>query len=174
MLNYETKFWPATTSWNVTRQQPDFAENFAFVHNRVLFVGINLVGGIVYDNMEWQDRHAANLQWIDDQYFLNEKNIEIMVVLAHSDPTLEGNANFFTTFYERVEFNYERQVVYVHRNLGEESWSLEAKFNGIENLMVVVVEGGIWPPMQMQINTKKGTVDVDQSEWYEEELKNIS
>jgi hypothetical protein len=57
-------------------------------------------------------------------------------------------------------------VVLVHRNLGVDSWSLEAEFNGISNLMKVVVEGSIWPPMRMQIDTAQGTVDIDQGEWF--------
>ena len=169
------KFWPAPTLWNVTRQEPDFAENFAFLYptnadnnnNGVLFIGINLVGGIVQDNREWQDRHEANLEWIDDQYKANEEDFEVMVVVAHSDPLLTANDNFFQTFFQRVEKDYsERQVVLVHRNLGVDSWSLETEFNGISNLMKVVVEGSIWPPMRMQINTAQGTVDIDQGEWY--------
>ena len=90
-----------------------------------------------------------------------------MVVVAHSDPLLTANDNFFQTFFQRVEKDYsERQVVLVHRNLGVDSWSLETEFNGISNLMKVVVEGSIWPPMRMQINTAQGTVDIDQGEWY--------
>ena len=175
LLNYETKFWPTPTLWNVTRQEPDFAENFAFVYptnndknnNGVLFVGINLVGGLVHDNREWQDRHEANLEWIDEQYKANEKDFDVMVVMGHADPLLTSSDNFFQTFFDRVETDYsERQVVFVHRNLGVDAWSLETEFNGISNLMKVVVEGSIWPPMRMQINIAEGTVDIDQAEWY--------
>jgi hypothetical protein len=51
-------------------------------------VGINLVGGVVHDAREWEDRHAANLQWIDDQYqqYMGE-------VLAHADPSKKQTNN---------------------------------------------------------------------------------
>ena len=175
MLNYETKFWPAPTLWNVTRQEPDLEENFAFVcptnnengSNGVLFVGINLLDGLVHNNREWQARHEANLAWIDEQYRANEKVFDVMTVLAHGDPLLTSNDNFFQTFFERVKEDYsERQVVVVHCNLDVNSWSLETQFNGISNLMMVVVEGSIWPPMRMQIDIADGTVDIDQAEWY--------
>ncbi len=169
-MDYETQFWPATDAWNSTRQQPDYAENFAYVYNDVLFVGINLVGGVVHNTREWQNRHQANLQWIDEQYYLNEGDFDVLVVLAHADPDIQANSNFFETFYERVQFNYKVQVLFVHRNLGVETWALEPQFNGVDNLMVVVVEGSIWPPMMIQLDTKAGTVDVDQGQWYEEYL----
>lgn len=136
-------------------------------------MGINLVGGLVHSNREWQDRHAANLLWIDEQYYLNEGNFEAMVILAHSDPTLRSNSNFFETFYERVEFNYQRQVIFVHRNLGVDSWALQESYNDISNLMVVVVEGSVWPPMKIQIDAKVGMVDVDQGDWYNEFLSTL-
>jgi hypothetical protein len=165
ILRYETKFWPAPTLWNVTRQEPDYAENFAYVFNGVLFVGIHLVGGTVHDPQEWQDRQRADLAWIDEQFFQNEGQFEVMVVVAHADPSVDANSIFFDTFFDNVERNYDRQVVFVHRNLGTESWSLETQYQGIANLMLVVVEGSVWPPMRMQIDTKVGTVDIDQSEW---------
>ena len=132
MLNYETKFWPAPTLWNVTRQEPDLEENFAFVcptnnengSNGVLFVGINLLDGLVHNNREWQARHEANLAWIDEQYRANEKVFDVMTVLAHGDPLLTSNDNFFQTFFERVKEDYsERQVVVVHCNSDVNSWS---------------------------------------------------
>ena len=167
MLDYETQFWPAPTAWNTTRQEPDYAENYAYVYNRVLFVGINLVGGTVQDTREWQNRHQADLQWIDDHYNLHNGTIDMMVILAHSDPDIQSNSNFFTTFYERVQLNYKLQVVLLNRNLGVETWGLKPKFNGIDNLTVVVVEGSIWPPMLIQLDPKAGTVDIDQGQWYE-------
>ena len=48
-----------------------------------------------------------------------------------------------------------------------ESWGLENKYNNVKNLVVVTVEGSTWPPLMVSINTDKGTIDVDQEEWYE-------
>lgn len=166
LVGFETQYWDEPT-WNITRQDPDYAENFAYVNNGVLFIGVNLVGGTVHDSREWQERHAANLEWIDDQFLINEGDFDVMVVLAHGDPVVLANEGFYRTFYARVEDNYNVQVILVNRNLQGENWGLEARFNGIANLMRVVAEGSVWPPLLMQIDTKAGTVDIDQSQWFQ-------
>ena len=166
ILEFETKYWPEPTMWNITRQEPNYSENFAYVHNGILFLGINLVGGVVHDAKEWQERHNADLKWIDDNYYLYEGQYDAMVILGHADPDIQANDEFFKTFYERVEDNYDTQVIFIHRNLGVESYGLEPEYNGISNLIVVVVEGSIWPPMLVQVDVKAGIVDIDQEEWY--------
>jgi hypothetical protein len=167
-LRSETKYWPAPTHWNITRQEPDFAENFSFVNNGVLFIGINLVGGVIHDADEWKRRHEADLQWIDDLYnqFQPTGEVSAMVIIAHADPDIQVNEDFFATFWTRVRDNYAMLTIFVHRNLGIETWALEPQFQGIENLQVVVVEGSIWPPMMIQIDPVAGVVDIDQYQWY--------
>jgi hypothetical protein len=169
-LRFEDRFWPTPTAWNVTRQEPDFPENFAYVYNGLLIVGINLVGGVVHDQREWQTRHEANLAWIDGQYYDNEGQFSVMVILAHADPDIQANDDFFVTFYQRVEVNYDLQVLFIHRNLGVESWGLEPAYNNIDNLMVIVVKGSVWPPMLVEIDTRAGIVDIDQDQWYTDYL----
>jgi len=132
---------------------------------------MNLVGGSVHDVREWQNRHEADLSWIDEQYKSTaeqeEDGFELMVILTHADPLLQANDNFFQTFFERVGQDYQdRQVVLVHRNLGDEPWTLDTEYNGISNLMMVTVQGSLWPPMRMQMNLQKGSVDIDQSDWH--------
>jgi hypothetical protein len=67
-----------------------------------------------------------------------------------------------------VETDYTLQVIFIHRNLGVESWGLEPAFNGLSNLIVVVMEGSVWPPMLVEIDTAAGIVDIDQEQWYTE------
>ena len=166
ILEFEEKHWPAPTAWNVSRQVPKYQENFVYIFNGLLVVGINLVGGVVHDAKEWQERHAADLEWIDQNYYQYLGQFEAMVILAHADPEIQANEDFFNVFYGRVENDYDTQVIFIHRNLGVQSWGLEPNYNDISNLIVVVVEGSIWPPMLVEIDTKAGVVDIDQEQWY--------
>ena len=130
-------------------------------------LSINLVGGVVHNSREWEDRHAADLNWIDEQYTKHQGEYSVMVILANADPDIQANADFFDIFYQRVEQEYtDIQIIYIHRNLGVESWALEPSFNGISNLMVVVVEGSVWPPMLVQLDTSAGIFEIDQQQWY--------
>jgi len=168
LLDFETEHWPAPKLWNIAR--PDkYSENFGFLHRNVLILGINLVGGVVHDNKEWQKRHAANLEWINSNYFDNEARFDTMVVLAHADPEILANESFFLSFFRLVRDVYsEKQVVFIHRNLGSDSWGLETAYDGITNLMVAVVEGTVWPPMLVTIDTAAGILEIDQRQWYHE------
>ena len=74
-LNFETKHWPnhplnqqqqqqlgMDNDWSVQRQTNLHPENFAYMHNKVLFIGINLVGGVIHNQTEWDERLEANLE----------------------------------------------------------------------------------------------------------------
>ncbi len=165
-LNFESKYWE-DPSWEVLRQFPNYGENFAFLQRDILFVGINLVGGIIHDENEWSSRHEANLLWIDTTAAKYDGLYNTMVVFAHSDPQIEINQNFFNAFYPMVE-RYSEQVIFVHRNLGIDTWKRESQYMGISNLEVVAVEGSKWPPMWMQIDPQTGSFNIDQSSWYDE------
>lgn len=167
-MGFETEYWPAPTRWNISRQETEYSENFAFIYKEVLVIGINLVGGTVHDSQEWQDRQTANLMWIEEEYYRNEGKFSIMLVLAHASPAVQSNDAFFDPFYQRVQNEYNTNVVLVYRNLNGETWGLETPVEGIDNLMLVTVEGSVWPPMLMQIDAHNGTVDVEQSEWFRE------
>ncbi|KAG7356989.1 hypothetical protein IV203_001677 [Nitzschia inconspicua] len=168
LLGFETQFWPEP-AWNVTRQTPDHPANFAFGVRNVLFIGLSLVGGIVHNQEEWDTRHSANLRWINETVAARDGDFETLVVMAHADPDIDINENFFASFYTMVQ-EYDEKVVFVHRNLGIDSWQLEPNFNAIPNLDVVVVEGSLWPPMWLQINTETGSLLIDQGSWYQDYL----
>ena len=91
-----------------------------------------------------------------------------MAILAHADPEIQANNAFFTTFYNRVRNDYTVQVIFFHRNLGIQPWEIQPNFEGISNLIVVVVQGSVWPPMLVQIDTQAGIVDVNQDTWYDD------
>jgi hypothetical protein len=165
ILDFETKYWLAP-SWNITRQTPNYSENYAFLHHNVLFIGVNLVGGVVHDQKEWNNRHAANLAWVESTVSNHEGTFETLVVLAHADPDIDINDNFFVPFYALVQ-GYDEKVIFLHRNLGIDTWKVESEFNGISNLDVVVVEGSLWPPMWVQIDTATGTYSINQDTWYQ-------
>ena len=54
-----------------------------------------------------------------------------------------------------------------------DTWGLEPKYNNINNLMVIVFEGATWPPMLVSIDTTKGTVDIDQDQWYQDYMLSL-
>jgi hypothetical protein len=165
LIEFETQYWPVP-SWNVTRQGPDYPENFAYLNDRVLFTAVSLPGGIVYDEAEMENRHLANLAWINTTVATYNGTFDVLVVLGHADPAIQAAGSFFTPFWNIVQ-SLDERVVFIHRNLGTDSWGLEPEYNGIPNLDVIVVEGSVWPPMMVQIDPISGGISIDQSTWYD-------
>ena len=163
LLRYEERFWPAT-AFTVNRQIPLYAENFAFVTRRILFIGINLVGSAIHDAQEWSDRLNANQQWISRQMTRHNGAVDLAVLFAHSDPKVGSNVVFFDDLFSRVQNEYPVRMLLVHRNVGAEVAFLEN--NHVPGLDILTVEGNIWPPLRLEL-TSQGIVSFDQSTWFD-------
>ncbi|CAB9523644.1 expressed unknown protein [Seminavis robusta] len=177
LQDYETQYWDAPSKWTIERDiKNDYPENFAFVYNEILFVGINLVGGVVHNATEWETRQASNLIWIEENYQLHKDSIQAFVLFAHADPDVPSNSPFYEPFKERVKKEYNQiPVVLIHRNLGVEPWSWETEFENINNLSVVVVAGSVWPPLMGAVDFRqKNPFIFDQSNWYDDYIEHRS
>lgn len=168
LLGYETKYWDAGP-FNVSRQGVPYKENFAFFYEDILFVGINLVGGTIHDADEWAARQAADLEWIDNNFEARRGQIELLVLFAHADPDIQTSEPFYTPFFDRVQSSYKVPTILVHRNLGIESSGFEPNYNGIDGLIVLVVEGSVWPPMKIEVSAA-GSFTFDQATWFDDEV----
>lgn len=80
---FEERFQPP---WK-TERQPERAENFAFVHKGVVFIGINLVGGRIHDAAEWLQRLPQDAAWIKSVLSRPAMNdIRAAVILCQANP----------------------------------------------------------------------------------------
>jgi hypothetical protein len=144
LTDYETRYWDPSPLWTVSRQFPDRTENFAFFYHGIIYVGINLVSGTVHDELEWAERQAENLEWIEDAYnTYYSSEARVMVVFAHAAPLFRlKNAAFYDPFMSRVENEYSGlHVVLIHRNLISQVAGKDDEFDSIPNLDVVIAEG---------------------------------
>jgi len=91
------------------------SENFVFLHEGVLFLGVNLVNGRVHDRSEWNKRHAQNLLWIEQNLRLHDYNdFRAVVIFGHSPP-YELVKDFFSPAVKDLK-KYEKPVLYLHAN----------------------------------------------------------
>ena len=166
-MDYETRYWPPQT-WTVNRYTGVLDENWAFTFRQTLFIGINLVGGQVQDTTEWATRQAADLEWIDLQVNAAKQNQEmgLLVLFTHADPSISTNDPFFNPFFANVETTYQVPTVLVHRNLGIDSAQIQENYMGINNFVLLVVEGGTWPPMRVEVDVESGSFLWNQSDWF--------
>lgn len=96
-----------------TVTQAEQAGNFAFVKNRVLIIGLTLVGGNVHDEEEWSRRHAHNLAWVDECLERFGPDVRAAVVCAQAGLNSEKHGDFLAPFVKRVQA-FEKPVLYLH------------------------------------------------------------
>uniref|UniRef100_A0A7S1YN44 Calcineurin-like phosphoesterase domain-containing protein n=2 Tax=Grammatophora oceanica TaxID=210454 RepID=A0A7S1YN44_9STRA len=166
LLRYDRKHW-GEPPYEVRRQAEPYEENFAFVSKQVLYVGLNLVGGLKLDDV-WDSRLLADLEWVQENFDRYEDDIIQMVVFSHSDPRLTNNAMFFNEFENRVRDVYApKGVILCHRNLQNRPANMEIQYNGVENYAVLTVYGSIWPPMRIEIDAMNGVLSWNQGDWWD-------
>jgi hypothetical protein len=60
---FESRYWNHT--FQIERMD-DRPETFAFVHKGTLFIGLNLVGGVSFNDNEWSTRLSTQASWTMD------------------------------------------------------------------------------------------------------------
>lgn len=103
------------TNWEppvkVTRQEHR-QENFAFVLDRVLFIGINKVGGRVHDATEWDQRLGDNAEWIAANLAINRNRVHSAAIFAQA--TAEGNTDILVRGLRTSAAAFGKPILYLH------------------------------------------------------------
>lgn len=95
-----------------TAHQDVRPENYAFVKEGVLFVGINLVGGRVHDEAEWKTRLEQDADWVKEHLKGRKDEVRAAVIVGHARPDGKHDA-FFDRFRKQVK-KFEKPVLYLH------------------------------------------------------------
>jgi hypothetical protein len=117
--------------------QPVRPENFAFTWNGVLFVGLNLVGGSVQSQSEWNTRLQQNADWVEQKLAQYGSAVRALVVFGHAGPS-SNRALFFDQFRADAG-SWGKPVLYAHGD--GHSWILDKPFSRKNILRVQVPQG---------------------------------
>ncbi|MEO2014180.1 MAG: hypothetical protein ABGZ53_07380 [Fuerstiella sp.] len=128
-------------------RQLEREENFSFVKGRVLFVGLNIVGGLIHDPAEWEQRHADDLQWVRHNLRQFGADVSSMVVFGHAKPAPRHN-DFFDPFTKDAQ-EFSKPILYLHGD--GHRWIHDHPFAAMNILRVQVDQGGIAPPLQVTV-----------------------
>lgn len=128
-------------------RQPERSENFAFLHDGVLFVGLNLVGGRVHDANEWRRRHADNTIWLRDNLRQHGADATHCVVFGHA--LLGRSHQDFTGPFVQLAREFQKPFLYLHGD--GHNWIHDQPWD-VPNLWRVQVDrGGIAQPVVVHI-----------------------
>jgi len=132
--------------FDVARQK-NRPENFSFTRGGVLFIGLNLLGGRVHDQLEWEKRHRQNLRWVQKTIKQAGDNISSVVIFGHARPAGKHD-DFFSPF---VKFGqeFDKPILYLHGD--GHVWIYDRPFAAKNILRVQVDRGGIASPLLVTV-----------------------
>jgi len=128
-------------------RQIEREENFSFVKGGVLFVGLNIVGGLVHDPAEWKARHADCLNWVTRTINRFGNDVSSLVIFGHAKPKADHD-DFFTPF-SVVAQKFNKPILYLQGD--GHRWIHDRPFAAKNILRLQVDQGGIAPPLQVTI-----------------------
>ncbi|MFC2139704.1 hypothetical protein ACFLR4_03490 [Bacteroidota bacterium] len=129
-------------------RQSECEENFVFTSKNVLFIGINLVGGLIHDSTEWKERHNNNAHWIDLHFSEYKEKVGAAVIVAQANPN-EKHVDFMTKFLVSAE-QFAKPIIFIHGD-GHE-WIYEESWLKPNIIRIQVDKGGIAPPLKVILN----------------------
>jgi hypothetical protein len=156
--NFE-KHWDS--SLNVNRD-PGRPENFYFVHKRMLYIGLNIVGGVRHDEDEWETRLDDQWQWtkgLIETHILEEPSDAAgVVIFAHADPRPTAHASFFYPLRNYIATELNNEIPFIYVNGDQHYFQFDDNFYGQSNFHRIMVEGGSeQPPLQMTVTVPNDT-----------------
>ncbi|MCH9653417.1 MAG: hypothetical protein K0U86_04970 [Planctomycetes bacterium] len=129
-------------------RQLEREENFSFVKGGVLFVGINIVGGLVHEPAEWKQRHADDLDWVRRNLRRYGNNVTSLVLFGHAKPIAAHN-DFFGPFSQDA-IKFQKPILYLHGD--GHKWIYDRPFEAKNILRIQVDQGGIAPPLKIAVS----------------------
>jgi len=113
-------------------------ENFAFTLNGVLLIGLNLVGGSVHDQSEWDTRMQQDADWVSQHFLEKGPQVRAAVVFGHAGPG--GSRDLFFDQFEQSAIVFGKPVLYMHGD--GHSWVNDNPFSALNITRVEVDDGG--------------------------------
>jgi hypothetical protein len=129
-----------TFDQNITYQS-DRVENFAWVQDKVMFMGLNLVGSSVHDQDEWDTRLLDNGNFLRDFVTAHRDSSNALVLFGHANMVEIGPDKFrtFTDVMRSVAAGFEKPVLYMQGD--GHFWFLNRPYDE-QNILRVQIEGG--------------------------------
>ena len=116
-------------------------ENFAWVQEKVMFVGLNLVGSFVHDETEWNDRLTDNGDFLQEFVTAHGSDSKALVIFGHANMIELGAEKFelFTDVLRSIAREFDRPILYLQ---GDGHFWIQDRPYSEQNILRVEIEGG--------------------------------
>jgi hypothetical protein len=136
-------------------RQSDQIENFSFLYDGVLFIGLHLVGGRIPDKDKWEDQLKNNVDWVEENFnsIFNAEDYRAIVIMGNARPSNQQRT-FFNEVVNILRSN-GKPTIYIHANPeGASKFAMYKPFPDAGNLDAVQLEdGGRSPPLRVSVGT---------------------
>lgn len=149
----------STPAWKTSRQKVR-EENFAFVHQDVLVIGINLVGGRIHDREEWSRRFRENNDWIEKQFEAHSDDVGAAIICAQANIVGQGKVApavnvLFTPFRSRfgkLAKAFDKPVLFLHSD--GHTWVRDQPWKDAPNITRIQIDllNAKFPPLQITVD----------------------
>jgi hypothetical protein len=152
---FDKKHW--NHSFDVTRWGK-LNESFSFLHKRVLFLGLNMVGGTPYDWDEKTNRHKEHLEQVKALFQRHEGKFDVIVLLKHAIPRYPhsdffGNSKGDGLFIDMIR-TLGKPTLHLHGDW--HSWYERDGEYGLDNYVRISLDGeSSAPPLSVTIDVSK-------------------
>ncbi len=122
--------------------QENRSENFSWVQDKVMFLGLNLVGSDVHDQAEWDIRLTDNAEFLQEIVTAHKDSSKALVVFGHANMVELGPDKFkpFTDVLRSVAADFNKPVLYMQGD--GHFWFMNRPYDGEQNILRVQIEGG--------------------------------
>ncbi len=133
--------------------QEDRQENFTWVQDNVIFMGLNLVGSDVHDQAEWDTRLADNGNFLQEVVAAHKDDSKALVIFGHANMVELGPDKFkpFTDVLRSVANDFDKPILYMQGD--GHFWFMNRPYEEM-NLLRVQIEGGA-NAVQVVVNPNK-------------------
>jgi len=127
-------------------------ENFTWLTESVLFIGLNLLGGRIHDASEWKTRLIQNSEWVSELIDQNKDKANAIVVFGHANVTDFSPEKYklFTDVFRKKAEEFGKPVLYLH---GDGHIWIKDKPWPEKNILRVQVDAG---PQILKVGILKG------------------
>jgi hypothetical protein len=129
-------------------RQAERLENFAFLLDGVLFIGLNKVGGKVHDKAEWATRLDDNAAWVAASIAKHGKRAHSAVIFAQAEAA--GNTDRLVRGLAESAAAFGKPILYLHAD-GHKWYVIEGDYApNITHVQMDLISSN-FPPIQVTV-----------------------
>lgn len=149
------------------KRQKEREENFSFMYNEALYIGLNMVDGQQWNTNAWNQRLSANAKYVIEAVEKNE-DAKLIVIFASAGSTT-NNIPFFSILKDKViEWTGKgRELNFLYITQSNEPLGYSRDVFGIKNFLELKVQNNQFPPTKITLDTNRYKMVFDDSKWFE-------